>query len=190
MNIKNILRRGFSIIGMMLVYGISISSQAASVAIIPPNPTDHEAIIIAVYGVDLTSCVPKNAQVSISENVIHIDFPPIPDGTVCLDSSFTWGELVWLYPELPEGALPEGAYDVIVTQAEVELGRHSFKVKNSPSTSTSIKIQQVTCNNLTTGKKKVIKNSSSSWNCEAAGLKVHPGDKIERILLGTAKKKM
>ncbi len=185
MNIKNILRRGFSIIGMMLVYGISISSQAASVAIIPPNPTDHEAIITAVYGVWGDSCVPENAQASFSENVIHVDFPPIPDGTGCFLSFTTWGELMWLDHELPEGA-----YDVIVTRGEVELGRHSFRVKNSPSTSTSIKIQQVTCNNLTTGKKKVIKNSSSSWNCEAAGLKVHPGDKIERILLGTAKKKM
>lgn len=185
MNIKSILRRGFSIIGMMLVYGISISSQAASIAIIPPNPTDHEAIILGLYGVEGSSCVPKNAEVSISENVIHADFQPIPDGTICFDSFTPWGEMVWLDRELPEGA-----YDVIVTQGEVELGRHSFRVKNSPNTSTSIKIQQVTCNNLTTGKKKVIKNSSSSWNCEAAGLKVHPGDKIERILLGTVKKKM
>ncbi|MCX7092977.1 MAG: hypothetical protein NTY50_05955 [Methylobacter sp.] len=184
MNIKNILRRGFSIIGMMLIYGISISSQA-SVAIIPPNPTDHQAILVAVYGVAGDSCVPKNAEASISENVIHIDFPPIPDGTICFDSLTTWGELVWLDHELPEGA-----YDVIVTRGEVELGRHSFSVKNPPSTSTSIKIQQVTCKNLTTGEKKIIKNSSSSWNCEAAGLQVQPGDKIERILLGTAKKKM
>ena len=186
MNTKNILRRGFSIIGIMLIYGISISSQAGgiSIAIIPPTPTDHEIILVAVYGVEGDSCVPKNAQVSSSENVIHVDFPP-PDGAGCLTSFTPWGELVWLDRELPEGA-----YDVIVTRGEVERGRRSFRVQNPPSTSTSIKIQQVTCNNLTTGKKKVIKNPSSSWNCEAAGLKVHPGDKIERILLGTAKKKM
>ena len=185
MNINNILRRGFSIIGMMLVYGISISSQAASVAIIPPNPTDHEAIILGLYGVEGDSCVPKNAVVSISENVIHAHFQPISEGAICFDAFTPWGEMVWLDHELSEGV-----YDVIVTRGEVELGRHSFRVKNPPSTSTSIKIQQVTCKNLTTGEKKIIKNSSSSWSCEAAGLQVQPGDKIERILLGTAKKKM
>ncbi|MCX7095575.1 MAG: hypothetical protein NTY50_19315 [Methylobacter sp.] len=185
MNIKNILPRGFSIMGMMLVYGISISAQAASVAIIPPNPTDHEAVIMGIYGVEGTSCVPANAQVSFSENVIHVDFPPIPDGTGCFEAFTPWGEMVWLDHELPEGA-----YDVIVTRGEVEqLARHSFRVQNSPSTSTSIKLQQVECKNLTTGKKKVINNPSSSWNCEAAGLKMHPGDKIEQILQGTAKKK-
>ena len=44
----------------------------------------------------------------------------------------------------------------------------------------------VVCKNLTTGQRVVIRGVATSWDCEAAGLVVHPGNLIQQTVTGTA----
>ena len=45
---------------------------------------------------------------------------------------------------------------------------------------------KVICKNVTTGRKVIIRDGASAWNCEAAGLVVHPGDVIQQTIKGVA----
>jgi hypothetical protein len=51
---------------------------------------------------------------------------------------------------------------------------------------TSLTPTSVTCSNTTTGQSIVIKPRAPSWDCEAAGLVVNPGDRIRQTIGGTA----
>jgi hypothetical protein len=199
MNIDKLYRYSLSIIWVALLYLASVSAQAANIIIIPPNPVVTDRIFVAVYGGWNDGCVPRDAQATFSENVIHIDFPPKPAEVYCTASMTNWAEMVQV-PTLAQ-QLPEGTYDVIVTRGEIELGRHSFMVQkglNDETASTddtvgglttAINPRRVICKNLTSRKKKIIKNLTNSWNCEAAGLKVRPGDKIEQTVIGIVNEK-
>jgi hypothetical protein len=44
----------------------------------------------------------------------------------------------------------------------------------------------VRCENLTTGQEVTIQNSTRSWNCEAAGLLVRTGDRLQQIVIEQA----
>ena len=52
---------------------------------------------------------------------------------------------------------------------------------------TGLTTRRILCKNLTTGTRKTIKGDVGTWDCEAAGLKVNPGDKIEQRVIGIAK---
>jgi hypothetical protein len=45
---------------------------------------------------------------------------------------------------------------------------------------------KVVCLNVTTGKLVIIRDKATAWDCEAAGLVVHPGDTIVVTILGKA----
>lgn len=51
---------------------------------------------------------------------------------------------------------------------------------------TGMTTRRIVCKNLTTGKSKVIAGNADTWNCEAAGLKVKPGDKVWMTVKGVA----
>jgi len=51
---------------------------------------------------------------------------------------------------------------------------------------TGTRPSKVICLNVTTGKLVVIRNKTTAWDCEAAGLVVHPGDTILQTSLGKA----
>lgn len=50
---------------------------------------------------------------------------------------------------------------------------------------TGVNQRTVTCQNLTTGQSVSLGNRAS-WNCEAGGLRVNPGDRIRQTVTGTA----
>lgn len=51
---------------------------------------------------------------------------------------------------------------------------------------TGVSPRRVICLNITTRQTVIIQNGAKSWNCEAAGLVVNPGDKILQKVLGRA----
>jgi hypothetical protein len=51
---------------------------------------------------------------------------------------------------------------------------------------TGVNPRLVVCKNLTTRQTIIIQDGSRSWNCEAAGLVVHPGDRIQQTVTGPA----
>jgi hypothetical protein len=51
---------------------------------------------------------------------------------------------------------------------------------------TGVDPRRVTCTNLTTRQTIVIGDRARSWDCEAAGLVVNPGDKIQQTITGRA----
>lgn len=204
MNINEVFRPGLKTIWMMLLCWASLSAQAGNtittnVAIIPSNPTgDDDDIFVAIYGTWSNHCIPRDAKLSLSGNMIHIDFPLLPAHTVCAQALQEWGEII---PVQLEQYYPgyTTTYNVIVTQGSTELAQYSFVVKPSNDvsiptndtvggSSTAVNLRRITCKNLTTKKKKIIKNPVGSWNCEASGLIVNPGDRIEQTLIGRAKK--
>jgi hypothetical protein len=48
----------------------------------------------------------------------------------------------------------------------------------------------VVCQNLTTRQSVTLRDGARAWNCEAAGLVVHEGDKIRQTVTGTRDPKM
>ena len=51
---------------------------------------------------------------------------------------------------------------------------------------TGVTPSRVVCTNVTTEQRVVIRGSTRSWDCEAAGLMVRPGDTIRQTLTGEA----
>lgn len=51
---------------------------------------------------------------------------------------------------------------------------------------TGVTPTRVICRNLTTRKTVILRDGTRSWDCEAAGLTVNPGDRIQQTVTGTA----
>ena len=51
---------------------------------------------------------------------------------------------------------------------------------------TGVSLRKVICQNVTARQRVVIRDGATSWDCEAAGLGVTPGDTIRQTVTGTA----
>ena len=49
-----------------------------------------------------------------------------------------------------------------------------------------VRPMKVSCKNVTTGQMVIIRGNARSWDCEAAGLVVNSGDRIQQTITGTA----
>jgi hypothetical protein len=90
------------------------------------------------------------------------------------------------------GAIDELAvYNRVLTAAEIQAifeagsaGKCKQGLTGVGGTLTGLRPARIVCRNLTTHKHVVIRDHSPSWSCEAAGLKVTPGDIIRITILG------
>ena len=183
--------------GILLFMGGMHTAQAATIdeiMISPPNPTASDEIQVYVRGVHANGCFPREPQVSISGREIHVHFtwppkPPAGSFNECVLVETAWSAHV---PILHGFNAYDGENQVIVSWEETggELARTTFVVRGKRVVGgqpTGLTTRRILCKNLTTGKKKVIRGDVGTWDCEAAGLKVNPGDKIEQRIIGTAK---
>jgi hypothetical protein len=189
MNISKVFCQKLAMaIGPLLLFAASVPAQEEQgIVTIPPYPTPNSSIYAAVYGNWRDSCVPVDPQVTLSEKVIRIDFPPAV--TSCLMVLTPWEETVPI-----DGRLSVGTYEVIVTRGEEEIARSSFTVREPYTGSVpTINLRRLVCTNLRTGKKVLIKESTvlgtspaNFEECLAAGLKARPGDRIWKTFKGKA----
>jgi hypothetical protein len=185
-----------NIISLILLCGLSSipakDLTADEIIVVPPNPT-FENIFVEVFGQKgcYFGVLPTNPKTSITGNDIAIEFTePAPSSSACEPIITPWEASV------PIGHLPPGDYKVVVTVkvddgSSYELGRVSFTVRDRLSvggSATAVRVKRVICENLTRKKKKkvMVPDNADSWDCEAAGLKVNPGDKVRQTLIGRA----
>lgn len=164
------------------------------VIVLPPNPTPIDHIVVALYGIK--ECpFPEDSRspyVYLSGEEIHIDYEQPPPSNLPLDCP---AEIVKLSVTVPVseaiGQLDVGNYGVTIHHWKWgTLAHTSFSVtpkKDIGGLTTGLATRRIICKNLTTGKRKIIKGDIGTWDCEANGLKVNPGDKIEQRIIGTAK---
>jgi hypothetical protein len=178
---------------VILLSALSASAHALtldSIINIPPNLT-FNSVFVGLSGT-ITGCEqsPKDPDLSIDGTTITIEFAlqAPPPGTACVTVIQAWTSVV------PLGHLPTGNYEVTVTAKTgdgpvFELGRSMLNIPEKygvGGAATGIDPRKVVCENLTTGKRKVIKDRAESWNCEAMGLKVKPGHRIRQTVIGIA----
>ena len=89
------------------------------------------------------------------------------------------------------GAIDEVAiYDRVLGAGEIQsivAGGSAGKCKPSVGGSvTGVSLTKVKCTNLTSKQSVSIQDPGTSWDCEAAGLVVRPGDRIKMEVQGTA----
>jgi hypothetical protein len=109
--------RGLSLVGMILLWGVSASAQglgAAEIEIIPPHPTPQDIISIRLFSEWSNSCVPGSPRVAISGQEIRID--TFSFGGICLMVITPWELTVAI------GQLPAGTYRVLVINTVKTLG--------------------------------------------------------------------
>src|SRR5690349_12716460 len=97
----------FSVIGAMLLMGVYATPQAntTQIEIIPPNPIPNDNISIVVSGVWPNGCVPRDPQLTVLSNEIHI--ATSNEGKICLQAFLGWRL------EVSVGSLAAGNYQVI-----------------------------------------------------------------------------
>jgi hypothetical protein len=177
-----------AIVVASLLSPLSVSAQepgTAEIEVVPPHPTPDDAITIRLSGTWPDSCTPHGAAVSRSgpEISIELEFPIF---LVCLQVLTPWAL------EVTIGQLPAGIYGVIVGFRAVEgpriIGRAEFAVE-APSVGgvvMGVSPRRVVCWNLTTRRIIVIADGEKSWDCEGAGLRVRPGDRLLITISGRA----
>jgi hypothetical protein len=187
---KTTKKSGWILVSILMLFtGRSEAlTQAEDIVVTPARPVPGDTVVLTIYGVWNTGCVPNSPQTSISgSNEIRVAFPAESAGP-CEQLYTPWAEAVVI------GQQAIGAYEVVVTVGETEIGRSSFTVGNS----IPVDLRRVICRNMRTGKSKsaVIRDrAESAWSpddfgaCAAAGLKVRPGDKVRQTFIGRAGEK-
>lgn len=186
---KRSMQWGIRLVGLLMLgslVAVAHGAGTATIEILPSAPTPVDNISVRLFGEWPDSCVPREPQVSISDNEIRVDtFNP---GEVCLQVISSWELLV------PIGYLSANTYDLTVTYSSpsigtepAEIGQTVVTVENAVGGAVNGgNPSRVICKNITTGQTVMIQDHAASWNCEAAGLLVNPGDRIRQTIIGTA----
>lgn len=193
--VKRYIAYAFS--GIALAMGSGCFVEAATInefVIVPPNPMSDDLVQVTIKGYwsgGNVSCIPGEPDISINgKNIqVHYTTPSNPSAcsTIGTLPGSVWADTIPIWQTT--GKLETGTYQLEITSAigEVML-RTAFNVSSKRDAGglvTGINTRKIICKNLTTGKKKIIRNDISAWNCEASGLVVKPGDKIEQRIIGT-----
>jgi hypothetical protein len=187
----------YALSGIILAMGSGCFVEAASInefVIVPPNPTSNDLIHVAVQGFwrgGSADCMPGKPDISINgKNIqVHYTTPSNPSAcsTIGTLPGSAWADTIPIWQTTDK--LETGTYQLDITSATGEVMlRTDFNVyskRDAGGLVTGINTHKIICKNLTTGKKKTIRNGISAWNCEASGLMVKPGDKIEQRIIGT-----
>jgi hypothetical protein len=180
---------GLTLIGMWLLGGGFAWTQdieTAQIELIPPHPTPSDPLVIRLFGQWRDSCVPMNPQLSITGSEVRTETAN-PD-EFCLQSITAWE----LFASV--GQLPVGAYQVLVIHTTGNghpqlIGQAGFAVQ--PITGGSVigvRLHAVLCVNQTTRQRVWVElgEDPTFWDCQGAGLAVHPGDVIDMVVHGSA----
>jgi hypothetical protein len=183
--------------GIILAMGSGCFVEAASInefVIVPPNPMSDDLVQVTIKGSwsgGHVSCIPGEPDISINGKNIQVHYTTPSNPSVCstigtLPGS-VWADTIPIWQTT--GKLETGTYQLEITSAIGEIMlRTAFSVSSKRDVGglvTGINTHKIICKNLATGKKKVIQNDIGAWNCEASGLRVKPGDKIEQRVIGT-----
>jgi hypothetical protein len=184
-----VVGRLWRIVGMLLLWGAAASAQdvgSAAIEILPPRPTPDDFITVRLFGIWPDACVPQVMQVSNTGNEIHIEMSSISGA--CLTILRAWEQRVSV------GQLAAGLYEVIVrytpadqTQPSRVIGQARFTVGSFiGGTVTGVTPGRILCKNVSTGQTVLIQKQAQSWDCEAAGLAIQPGDRVLQMVIGIA----
>ena len=164
------------------------------VIVFPANPNPNDYVHVILYGTEecLSAEDQRDPRVSISGKEIYIDFEQPPENPIipiCAPLIPKTLVTVPIWKSIEQ--LDIGNYRVTIRHwKRGTLAKAAFSVTpkiDIGGLTTGLTTRRILCKNLTTGKKKVIKGDVGTWDCEAAGLKVNPGDKIEQRVIGIAK---
>ena len=146
--------------------------QIQSFATDPVAPSTYQPTTIVMKGWWNNGCVPKLLSVNIAAD--HVTVVLHSRQLVCTEAF-----AVWLV-KVPVGVLEAGTYSVSVLHLMVgALGSSEFDVTEPLGATLHGALPRKTaCVNLTTGQRVVVREGAAQVNCEAAGLAVHPGDKV------------
>jgi hypothetical protein len=185
-----------------IIFAISTSTLATDIPlntvnkiiVSPPNPTSEDNIVTTIYGTQecLFSEDVHDPHVYLSGNEIYISYDTQPPPRSSLPACALVIRTISVVIPIREmiGRLEAGEYKLIINHWKFgELARTNFIVTNKKDIggmTTGITTRRILCKNLTTGKRKIIRGDVGTWNCEANGLQVKPGDKIEQRVIGTA----
>jgi hypothetical protein len=125
-------------------------------------------------------------QVTNTGNEIHIEMSSISGP--CLTVLRAWEQRVSV------GQLAAGHYEVIVrytppdqTKPPRVIGQARFAVDNFVGgTVSGVAPGRILCKNVSTGQTVLIQEQVPSWDCEAAGLSIQPGDRVLQMVIGIA----
>jgi hypothetical protein len=180
---------GWRIIGIVLLWGAVAAAQdvsSAAIEILPPRPTPNDFITVRLFGTWPDSCVPQVMQTSSTDNEIRIELSSVSGA--CLTILRAWEQHVSI------GQLAAGRYEVIVrhtppaqTKPPRVIGQTSFTVGHFVGgTVTGVAPRRILCKNVSTGQMVLIQDQAQSWDCQAAGLAIQPGDRVLQTVIGIA----
>jgi hypothetical protein len=132
------------------------------------------------------SCVPQVIQTASTGHEIRIEMSSVSGA--CLTILSSWEQRVSI------GQLAAGLYEVVVRytppaqmQPPRVIGQAEFTVDNVVGGSvTGVSPSRLLCKNMSTGQTVLMQDQAQSWDCEAAGLAIQPGDRILQTVIGTA----
>jgi hypothetical protein len=180
---------GLTLIGMWLLGGGFAWTQdlgTAQIELLPPHPTPSDRLVIRLFGEWQNSCIPMNPQLSITESEVRIETAnPSQD---CLQLIASWELFVSV------GQLPIGAYQVLVVHTAGNghpqpIGQAGFAVQPiTGGSAIGVRLRAVLCVNQTTRQRVWVEigEDPTFWDCQGAGLAVHPGDVVDMVVHGRA----
>jgi hypothetical protein len=180
---------GLTLIGMWLLGGASAWTQdigTAQLELMPPHPTPSDRLVIRLFGQWPNACVPMNPQLSITEGEVRIE--TTNPGDICAQVIIPWELFV------SAGQLPVDAYQVLVIHTAGNgpprpIGQAEFAVQPiTGGSAIGVRLHAVLCVNQTTRQRVWVepREDPAFWDCQGAGLVVHPGDVVDMVVHGSA----
>jgi hypothetical protein len=182
-------RWGLTLLSMWLLGGACAWAQdlgTAQLELLPPHPTPSDRLVIRLFGEWRNACVPGNPQLSITGSEVRIE--TTNPSEYCTQVISSWELFVSV------GQLPVDAYQVLVihtagTGQPQPIGQAEFAVQPiTGGSAIGMRLHAVLCVNQTTGHWVWVElgQDPTFWDCQGAGLAVHPGDVIDIIVHGSA----
>jgi hypothetical protein len=158
----------------------------AQIELMPSHPTPGDRLVIRLFGEWPHACVPMNPQHSITGNEVRID--TAHPGEICAQVITAWELFVTV------GQLPVGAYQILVSHTAGNgpprpIGEAEFAVQPiTGGSAIGVRLRAVLCVNQTTKQRVWVElgEDPTFWDCQGAGLTVHPGDAVDMVIHGSA----
>jgi hypothetical protein len=182
-------RWGLTLLGLWLLGSACAWGQGlgtAQLELLPPHPAPSDRLVIRLFGEWPNACVPMDPQLSITGSEVRIE--TTTPGEFCAQVIIPWELFVTV------GELPVGAYQVFVIHTGGNgpprtIGQAEFAVQPiTGGSAIGVRLHAVLCVNRTTwqGVWVELGEDPTFWDCQGAGLAVHPGDVVDIIVHGSA----